>query len=467
LALTPGTRLGPYEILSAIGAGGMGEVYRACDTRLDRVVAIKILPEALAADLQFRERFEREARAISQLTHSHICTLHDIGRQDLTDFLVMEYLEGETLADRLVKGALPLDQALTIAIQIASALDTAHRAGIVHRDLKPGTIMLIKAAGAARQGLPQAKLLDFGLAKLRGPAAPITMSGMTAMATATPATAKGTILGTIQYMAPEQIEGRDADKRSDIWAFGIVLYEMVTGRRPFDGGSAASVIGAILRDTPPAVSTRQPLAPSPLDHLVERCLEKDADERWQDAGDVKRELAWIASVRSRPGADVPLVQSRRRAAPWIVTAGVVAVAALGLATLFRPRDSATSAARMVFSINPPEQVRSAGSFALSPDGQHFVFVGLAGDGAPSLWVRSIDTVTARLLPGTADASYPFWSPRSDAIGFFAGGKLKTVAIADGVPKTLAPAVNGRGGAWSADGTIPSIVWQTGEAFRPS
>jgi eukaryotic-like serine/threonine-protein kinase len=442
LALTSGARLGPYEILSAIGAGGMGEVYKARDTRLDRLVAIKVLPEAFAGDPQFRERFDREARAISHLDHPHICALYDVGEERGTAYLVMQYLEGETLAARLThaKGPLPLEHVLNIGIDIADALDKAHRAGIVHRDLKPANVMLTKSG---------AKLLDFGLAKLRGPTGPITMSAMTVMATAT-----GTILGTIQYMAPEQIEGRDADKRADIWALGAVLYEMATRQRAFDGASAASLIGAIMRDTPPAVSARQPLAPSALDHVVERCLEKDADERWQDAGDVKRELAWVAGHRSRAEADGTLAQPTRRAiAPWIIAAGVVATAALGLATLQRPHPNASVTRRMMLSIAPTDQVRPSGSFALSPDGRHFAFVGLATDGPPSLWVRSIDTAAIQLLPGTEDASFPFWSPRSDAIGFFAGGKLKTVAIADGVPKTLAPASNGRGGSWSVDGTI--------------
>jgi serine/threonine protein kinase len=459
MALAAGARLGSYEILALVGAGGMGEVYKARDTRLDRTVAVKVLLADFAADPERRARFEREARAIAALSHPHICTVHDVGRHEEIDYLVMEYLDGETLADRLtrVKAPLPLEQVLTIGIAIADALDKAHRAGIVHRDLKPANVMLTKSG---------AKLLDFGLAKLRGSAAPIGMSAMTRM-TATPPTAEGTILGTIHYMAPEQVEGRDADTRSDIWALGAVLYEMATGRRPFDGASAASVIGAILKDTPPAVSTRQPLAPSALDHLVERCLEKDADERWQDAGDVKRELAWIADVRSRPAADVPLAQPGRRAvAPWIVAACVVVAGALGIATLLRPHPSSSMSRRMMFSIVPSDQVRPGGSFALSPDGRHFVFVGLAGDGAPSLWVRSTDTAAARRLPGTEDASYPFWSPRSDAIGFFAGGKVKTVAIADGVPKTLAPALNGRGGAWSADGTI-LYAFVSGPVYRVS
>jgi len=261
MALGPGTRLGPYEVVGAIGAGGMGEVYRARDTRLDRTVAIKILPAAVASDPTFRERFDREARAVAALNHPHICTLYDIGEEHGTAFLVMEYLEGETLASRLAKGALPLDQALRYAIQIAEALDKAHRAGIVHRDLKPGNIMLTKAG---------AKLLDFGLAK----ASPLgTLSSVSILPTAhSPVTAQGTILGTLQYMAPEQVEGREADARSDIFAFGAIVYEMVTGKRAFEGKSQASVIAAILDREPPAMSSLRPLAPPPLDHIVQRCL---------------------------------------------------------------------------------------------------------------------------------------------------------------------------------------------------
>jgi serine/threonine protein kinase len=424
----------------------MGEVYKARDTRLDRTVAVKVLPAHLAADPELRARFEREARAIAALSHPNICTVHDVGRHEETDYLVMEYLEGQTLADRVAqaKGPLPLEQVLAIGTAIADALDRAHRAGIVHRDLKPGNVMLTKSGP---------KLLDFGLAKLRGPATPISLSGMTRMA-ASPATAKGTILGTIHYMAPEQVEGREADTRCDIWALGALLYEMATGRRPFEGESAASVIGAILKDVPPVVSTRQPLAPTALDHLVERCLEKDADERWQDARDVKRELVWIASARSRPGADIPLPRSGHRSVALWLAACVVVAAALGATALMRPRQNGSSPVRTVLSIVPPDNVRPGGSFALSPDGRHFAFVGLSGDGAATLWVRSMDSPTSRQLPGTEDASYPFWSPQSEAIGFFAGGKLKTVAMVGGAaPKTLASVQNGRGGAWGADGTI--------------
>src|SRR5216684_34367 len=286
MSLKAGTRLGPYEILSAIGAGGMGEVYRARDTRLDRIVAIKVLPAHLAGRPDLRERFEREARTIASLNHPHICVLHDIGRQDGTDFLVMEYLEGETLAQRLLKGPLPLEQVLRYAVEIADALDKAHRKGVTHRDLKPGNIMLTKAG---------TKLLDFGLAKLRQDAAPAIPLSQLPTATAKDAvTQEGTILGTLQYMAPEQLEAKAVDARTDLFAFGAVVYEMATGRKAFAGNSQASVIGAILKDDPPPISTLQPMTPPALDHVVKRCLVKEPDERWQSANDLTNELKWIA-----------------------------------------------------------------------------------------------------------------------------------------------------------------------------
>lgn len=283
MTLPAGSRLGPYEILGALGAGGMGEVYKARDTRLDRSVAIKVLPGAFAADPERRARFEREARAVAALDHPHICGIHDVGDVDGTHFLVMPLVEGQTLAARLGKGPLPLDRALKVACEIADALDKAHRRRIVHRDLKPANIMLTKAG---------AKLFDFGLAKLQAPLAPVALSGMTPMATTSPGTAQGTILGTLHYMAPEQVEGKEADARSDIWALGAVLFEMLTGSRPFSGATPASVIGAILRDALPPVSRRQPLSPVSLDHVVARCLETDPDDRWQSAADVRSEQRW-------------------------------------------------------------------------------------------------------------------------------------------------------------------------------
>src|SRR6202171_2294374 len=284
MALTSGTRLGPYEILAPLGAGGMGEVYRARDTRLERTVAIKILPSHLSENPNLRQRFEREAKAISCLNHPHICMLHDVGTQDGIQFLVMECVEGETLAKRLEKGPLPLEQALKYGMQIADALDKAHRSSVVHRDLKPGNIMLTGSG---------AKLLDFGLAK----AAPPLAAGETLTAAATrttPVTEQGTVVGTFQYMSPEQVEGKDVDARSDIFSFGSVLYEMLIGRPAFSGRSQLSVASAILEKEPEPISTLQPLIPPALDRTIRVCLAKDPEERWQSARDLLLELKWIA-----------------------------------------------------------------------------------------------------------------------------------------------------------------------------
>ncbi len=300
MALAAGARLGAFEITAAIGAGGMGEVYRARDTRLNRTVAIKVLPHAVAADPPSRERFEREARAVAALTHPHICTLHDIGRLDGIDFLVMEYVEGETLAARLTKGPLPLEQALARAIEIASALDRAHRAGIVHRDIKPGNIMLTKAG---------AKLLDFGIAKAFAPA---KAGGETTEHRAPDLTERGLIVGTVQYMAPEQIEGGPIDSRTDIFALGAVLYEMVTGRKAFDGGSQASLIAAILERDPPRVSSLQPLAPATLDRVISTCLAKDPDKRWQSAADLGTALRWAVEPPANEAASAGAIARHHR-----------------------------------------------------------------------------------------------------------------------------------------------------------
>src|SRR6202022_541875 len=290
MPILSGKRLGPYEILSGIGAGGMGEVYRARDTRLNRIVAIKVLPPHLADRSDLRERFEREARTIASLNHPHICTLHDIGQQDGIDFLVMEYLEGETLAQRLLKGSLPLEQVLQYAIEIADALDKAHRKGVTHRDLKPGNIMLTKSG---------TKLLDFGLAKLKQVVAPANVQ-LSELPTANdPLTAHGAIVETLQYMAPEQLEGKEVDGRTDIFAFGAVVYEMATGKRAFEGKSQASLIGAIMHVDPPGISVLQPMTPPALDRVVKRCLAKEPDERCQSAKDLTDELKWIAEGGSQ------------------------------------------------------------------------------------------------------------------------------------------------------------------------
>jgi serine/threonine protein kinase len=464
LALTPGARLGPYELTGQIGAGGMGEVYKARDTRLDRTVAIKVLPADVSQDADLRARFEREARAIAALDHPHICALHDVGEHEGTLYLVMQHLEGETLAARLARanGPLPLDQALKIAIEIADALDKAHRAGMTHRDLKPANIMLTKAG---------AKLLDFGLAKLHGPAAAISMSGMTRLATATPNTARGTILGTVHYMAPEQVEGREADARSDIWALGVVLYEVLTGTRPFTGESPASIIGSILKDTPPALAVRQPQAPPALDHIVARCLEKDPDERWQSAADLGRELRWVATP---PGAATAATLVPKRRVGWSISSAAAGLAAgviiATAATVTMPRSVPTDrAAVMKFEINPPphtvfaspQATLPAPQLALSPDGKWLAFVARGIGSDAMLWLRPIDGAAATTMSGTEEASFPFWSPDSRSLGFFAQGKLKRIEVRTGAPQILCDAIDSRGGAWSRDNVIAFGLNQTG------
>ncbi len=451
LTLPVGMRLGPYEVLSPLGAGGMGEVYRARDTRLDRLVAIKVLPEALAADAPFRERFDREARAISQLDHPHICALYDVGEQDGSAFLVLQYLEGETLADRLAKGLLPFDQALKIAIEVASALDHAHRAGITHRDLKPGNVMLTKSG---------AKLLDFGLAKTR---TLVSVSGTMAPTVAPNLTAQGAILGTFQYMAPEQLEGLEADARSDIFAFGAVLYEMLTGKRAFEGKSQASLIGAILHADPPPMSTRQPLTPAALDRFVKVCLAKNPDERWQSVGDARRELQWIADGGSPTAARVPSASARGRSAWMALAAALIAAAVIAVPAVQYLRETPPpSLAETRTDIVTPA-TEDPISFALSPDGQQIVFVA-SGDGASRLWLRSLASTTAQSLTGTEGAAYPFWSPDSRSIGFFADGKLKRFDIGGGAPQILATAAP-RGGTWNAAGVILFAPTTTGPLFR--
>ncbi len=310
----------------------MGEVYRACDTRLSRTVAIKVLPADATSDPAARARFEREARAIATLSHPHICVVHDVGHQDGIDYLVMELLEGETLAERIAraKGPLPLADVLSIGAAIADALDRAHRAGIVHRDLKPANVMLTKSGP---------KLLDFGLAKLHGSAPVVALSDETGATTVGPGTANGTILGTIHYMSPEQVEGREADPRSDIWALGAVLYEMATGRRPFEGESAASIVGAILKDTPPALSMRQPLTPPSFEHLVQRCLAKNADERWQSAADIRSQLQWIGRTSQAVAPGQPSRRTRPIAVGAAVAGATVAVLLFGAGLLWRASPS--------------------------------------------------------------------------------------------------------------------------------
>ena len=449
-ALKAGTRLGPYEIMAPIGAGGMGEVYRARDTRLDRTVAIKVLPAWAAGSSNRRQRLEREARTISQLSHPHICALYDVGHQDGIDYLVMEYLDGETLADRIRTGPLSMEQVLGYAAQIAAALAEAHRHGVTHRDLKPGNVMLT-ATGA--------KLLDFGLAKLDASPQASAVLSLTAMPTEDkPLTAEGTILGTLRYMAPEQLKDREADARTDIWALGLVIQEMATGESVFAGGSQAGIIAAILERDPPRLSTLRPDAPPALDRLVHRCLVKDPEERWQSARDLLVELNWIQEAG--PGAEVsasatPTRSRTRERFLWAALAtAVAAFLVLALVSLDRPMGG-IAAAR--FTIPLPEHA-SASSVRVSPDGRFLSFIA-EFDGKPQLWLRPLDSLSARPLPGTEGASVwgsHFWSPDGRFIGFTADWKLKKIDVGGGPPQVLAD-VPGSGpfqlGTWSRDGTI--------------
>ena len=442
MALAAGTRLGHFEIQSPIGAGGMGEVYRARDTRLDRSVAIKILPAEFSADPERRQRLSREARAVSSLSHPNICTLYDVGHQEGMDYLVMEHLEGESLADRLEKGALPTDQVLRIGVEIADALQAAHHKGIVHRDLKPGNVMLTRTG---------AKLLDFGLAKAG--AAPAL--NLTDMPTASkPLTAEGKVVGTFQYMSPEQVEGKEVDGRSDIFSLGAMLYEMATGRRAFEGRTQASVAAAILERDPPAISTLQPMSPLAFDRVVRLCLEKDRDARWQAARDVGVQLAWLSEggdKGSAPGAVSAPSRTAERIA-WTVAAICLLVTVILAATVWR---SAPPSVPIIRSSLLPTAGGSfvPYNFAMSPDGTRLAYVAAGSDGKSTLWVRVLSSATAQEIGGTEAAIYPFWAPDSRRIGFFADGKLKTVDTAGGGIKVLCEAPVGRGGSWNRDGTI--------------
>ena len=455
MALTSGTRFGPYEIVSALGAGGMGEVYRAKDTRLDRTVAIKVLPSHLSSDPELKQRMEREAKAISALQHANICTLYDIGTQDGTDFLVMEYLEGQTLAERLAKGTLPLDQALKVGIEIAQALEKAHQQGIIHRDLKPANIMLTKAG---------AKLMDFGLAKPElpvatraiGPLTPSTPTMNLASLTAatSPLTQKGMIVGTFQYMAPELLQGGEADARSDLFSFGCVLYEMVTGRRAFEGKSQLSVFTAILERDPDPIS--QPLAPPMLERVVRACLAKDPADRFQSAHDVAMDLRWLAGSAPTESEKPPFRFNRS----WIAGLATLLIAFTMVAGFagYRWAKSSEETVSVHAEIPPPEKFTldttgdAGGMPVLSPQGDKIAFVAHAGE-IKTLWVRPLSSDSAQALQGTSGAAHPFWSPDGRYIGFFANGKLMKIAAAGGPVAVVADAPNSRGGTWSANDVI--------------
>jgi eukaryotic-like serine/threonine-protein kinase len=435
-----GTRLGPYEILSSLGAGGMGDVYKARDSRLDRIVALKISKE------EFTPRFETEARATAALEHQHICRLYDVCHEAGASFLVMEYVEGTPL-----KGPLPLDQALTYARQIASALDEAHRKQIVHRDLKPSNILVNSKNGV--------KLLDFGLAKFsRGHESPLNDEALTRGLTAA-----GTILGTLHYMSPEQLQGASGDARSDVFAFGLVLYEMVAGKRAFDGASAASVIAAILERPAPSVAE---VAPASLDRLIARCLAKDPEERWQSARDVKAGLDLITepAVVVEPNSS----DSRRRVSllPWV--SAVVLAMGLAALALLHFRETTSVPALVRFQVPSPDKTRIVSPALVSPDGRLVAFLGQGPDGVRRIWVRRLDALETRSLAGTEDATPElFWSADSRFIAFDADRKLKTIEVSGNGLRTLCNlGSNISGGAWNADGVLIFGEF-TGGLFRIS
>jgi eukaryotic-like serine/threonine-protein kinase len=473
MPLVTGTKLGPYEVQSPLGAGGMGEVYRALDTRLDRTVAIKVLASHLSSSPELKQRMEREARSISSLNHPHICQLYDIGSQNGADYLVMEFLEGETLAERLKKGALPLAEIYKIGIAVAEALAVAHRQGIVHRDLKPGNIMLTQSG---------AKLMDFGLAKPIGIANTGSGSGaapsFTAVATLSgpsplsPLTTAGSIIGTIQYMSPEQIEGKEADARSDIFAFGSVLYEMVAGKRPFTGKSQISLASSILETDPEPVRAIKPQTPPGFEHVLATCLQKNPEERYLAAHDIKLELQWLATDKTSAAVQppgLPAPQSSRL--PWLVAA-CLAIALAGVSGFFltRPHASAPSIRTV---IDPPQNVTLSltGDFGgppvLSPDGTSLAFAAIAPDGKISLWVRPMNLLEAHKLPGTDGAIFPFWSPDGHSLAFFTDSKLKIIDLNGGAVSVVCDASFGRGGTWGPGGVILFVPDTQTAVFRVS
>ncbi len=448
MTIAPGTRLGPYEIISPIGAGGMGEVYRARDSRLDRSVAVKVLPGEFAQNAQLRVRFEREAKTISQLTHPNICTLHDVGSDNGVEYLVMELLEGESLADRVARGPLPLHDVLRFGAEVADALAQAHAHGVIHRDLKPGNIMLTKSG---------AKLLDFGLAKpsafAQGPLSGIAFNEATQHK---PLTEEGTVLGTFQYMAPEQLAGEDAGPRSDIFALGAVLYEMATGHRAFQGKTRTSLAAAIVGGEPRPLKELQPLTPPALEHVIVKCLAKDPERRWQSASDVADELRWVEQAGSEAGVAAPVLawRKKRERIGWILHAVTALVAIAAAAAWFKLRE--LPRATVESSVLPPTGYRmlaTGGSIAISPDGSSVMMIVEDAKGNHTLCIRPLGAGGFRFLAGTEEAQLPFWSPDSKQIAFFSGSQLKIVDTAGGPVQAIASVVVPRGGAWAPDGTI--------------
>ena len=437
MPLSVGEHLGPYELLAPIGAGGMGEVYKARDTRLDRIVAVKVSKE------DFSERFEREARAAAALNHPHICSLYDVG----PNYLVMEYVEGAPL-----QGPLPLLQALKYAGEICEALSEAHSKGVTHRDLKPANILVTKSAGI--------KLLDFGLARVDSPVRSDDETLTRAL------TEKGQIMGTLFYMSPEQVQGKETGPASDIFSFGLVLYEMLTGKRAFAGSNAASVIAAILERPAPSVAD---VAPAALDRVLKRCLEKDPENRWGNARDLGAALECVSAVEPTIPVEAPPEPVKPRMRPWLwAVAAVFAVAAMALGFIASNHKTEEPPRVLRMSILPPERTTlpANGVPALSPDGRKLAFAA-NGPGKTSLWVRDLDSLTARELPGTDGASLPFWSPDGRSLGFFAGAKLKRTDATGGSVLTICDAPNGRGGTWNQNDVIVFVPGILGALFRVS
>jgi eukaryotic-like serine/threonine-protein kinase len=462
MTLQAETLLGPYRIQKQIGSGGMGEVYLAKDTRLGRTVALKVLPSNLAQNAQLKQRLEREALAISNLSHPNICTLHDIGTHDGKFFMVMEFIEGETLATHLTKRRLPLEDVLRYGIQIADALDKAHRKGIVHRDLKPGNIMITKSG---------VKLLDFGLAKFYNANRETVPTGVSLLPTGEDLTAAGTILGTLQYMAPEQLEGKDADARTDLFALGAILYEMATGKKAFTGSSQASIIAAILSSEVSPVSASEPMSPPQFDHVVRRCLAKNPEDRWQTASDVMHELEWTSSSsKSLQPTAIPAKRGMKWI-PLLIISLVLLASAIFIGRAYFQRLSLGDRQPYAFSVVIPEEARvdlDYAQLALSPDGRRLVFVARDAAGKFRLWLRDLNSLELRALEGTQGATYPFWSPDSQWIAFFADMKLKKLKITESQPQILCSVgPDSGGGTWNNKGVILFCPFFEGPLYKIS
>ncbi len=457
MPLTSGTKLGPYEIISALGVGAMGEVYRARDTRLDRTVAIKVLPESLANDPDRLQRFEQEARVLSTLNHPNLLAIYDVGVQGGTHYLVSEFLEGQTLREEMETGSLPQRKVSDYALKIANGLAAAHEKGIVHRDLKPENIFVTRD--------DRVKILDFGLAKLSQEVGSLNASNATLTSPAL--TAAGTVMGTVGYMSPEQVRGQVVDSRSDIFSLGAILYEMATGKRAFKGDSGVETMNAILKEDPPeldAASASSKISPG-LDRIIRHCLEKNPSNRFQSA----RDLGFAISALSGSGSSATsaissasaAVPKNRQLLPWLVAAAMAAIALVAIALAMR--GGKESAEREEFSIPISEDV---GHLSISRDGTMIAFVSPSPDsGSNMVCIQHLGSNSVTFLPGTEDASYPFWSPDDKYVAFFANSKLKKVAITGGLPQVLAPATTGRGGSWNRDGVILFTPQATGWMMR--